>query len=241
LSRAERDGLVHRNVAALADPPRMTPREIVPFSPEQAATLVQGMQGHRLEPLWLLMLGTGMRHGEALALTWDDVDLEAGVVHVRRSLERWQGQWQLVELTKTLRSRRDLPVAGPVAAALTVQRDRQRWEAAKAGNEWCNAFNLVFTTETGGPLHESTVQHAFDRLLRELGLPKHRVYDLRHSAATFLLASGADLRSVMEQLGHSQIHLTANVYGHVLAERKQELAAIMGRLLEGLAATTEVR
>ena len=71
-------------------------------------------------------------------------------------------------------------------------------------------------------------------MLERLGLPRKRFYDLRHQGASFLIAEGARLRDVMEQLGHSQISLTANTYGHLYQERKRELAELMDKRLQGL-------
>jgi integrase len=92
----------------------------------------------------------------------------------------------------------------------------------------------VFTREDGAPLHYSVVLAEFQALLAGLGLPRKRFYDLRHQCASFLIAEGAELRDVMEQLGHSQISLTANTYGHLYDERKRELAALMDGKLRRL-------
>lgn len=84
---------------------------------------------------------------------------------------------------------------------------------------------------TGQPLHFSTVNHQFHRELERLGIDSRRHYDLRHTTASLLIDQGAELRDVMEQLGHSQIALTANTYGHIFSDRKKKLAQAMGDLL----------
>jgi site-specific recombinase XerD len=91
----------------------------------------------------------------------------------------------------------------------------------------------VFTAAGGRPLHPAVATHQFQRALARLGIEKRRHYDLRHTTASLLIDQGAELRDVMEQLGHSQIALTANSYGHMFVDRKKKLATAMGRFFTG--------
>jgi len=252
LAQAVRDGLILRNVAQLAKLPAKPPAaEIEPLTPAETGILLDAIKGNRLEALYLLSLATGIRQGEALGLCWDCVDLDAGLVHIRRTLYRDSRakSFQLNETTKTARSRRTLPLPATVKIALQHHLEAQGFEqkavAATAElpaserpkgkrSEWANDWGLVFATDEGAPLHASTVTHDFQELLASLGLPRKRFYDLRHQCASFLIAEGAELRDVMEQLGHSQISLTANVYGHLFDERKRELADLMDDKLRAL-------
>src|SRR5438552_3541385 len=118
----------------------------------------------------------------------------------------------------------------PRRALLRTHRAKQDEEQLAADN-WSNEWNLVFTTKSGLPVHSSTATSDFQRILAKLEIPKRRHYDLRHSAASYLIHQGAELRDVMEQLGHSQISLTANTYGHLFMERKRQLAKGMGEFL----------
>jgi integrase len=97
-----------RNVAAAVDPPRPHPPDITPLSPtQQSRTLLQAARGDRLEALYVLAVSTGMRQGEILGLGWEDVDLGAGVVRVRRTLTLARGGPRLAKL-KTPKSRRQI-------------------------------------------------------------------------------------------------------------------------------------
>ena len=104
-----------------------------------------------------------------------------------------------------------------------------RTGAAWKGEKW----NLVFCTETGEPLSGSVLTHNFQALLASLNLPRQRFHDLRHAAATFMLAQGVDFRVVMEVLGHSQIATTANTYAHVRLEATRLAVGSVGELLSG--------
>jgi integrase len=97
LKQAVRWGLVPRNVAAAVHPPRARPPEVTPLSPAEARQLLEAAGGDRLEALYVLAVTTGMRQGEILGLGWEDADLEAGVVRVRRTLTLARGGPRLAE------------------------------------------------------------------------------------------------------------------------------------------------
>jgi integrase len=214
LNQALRWGMVSRNVAALASSPRIPLREVQPLTPEQARILLDTASGDRLEALYSVALALGMRQGEILGLCWRDIDFEKRVIAVRHSLQWGDDGFQLVE-PKSERSRRRLgPLTGELIAALRAHKARQNAEklASTSWDEW----GLVFTSTKGRPLHSSDVTHALQAHLAAAGLPRKRFHDLRHTCASFLLAQGVSPRVVMEILGHSQIALTLNTYGHVL-------------------------
>jgi integrase len=175
----------------------------------------------------------GLRQGEILALRWEDIDLEGATLSVRATLQRIDGQFRLTE-TKTAKSRRKLVMPKGVIAALRAHRTRQREERLKAGPYWeGESWGLVFTDELGRPFSEFALRRQFYAHVKAAGLPRQRFHDLRHAAATFVLTQGVPLRVAMEVLGHSQIHVTANTYSHVMPELKREAADRVGDLLFG--------
>jgi integrase len=222
---------VSRNVAKLVDPPRVARHEIQPLTPEQAKALIETSVENRHRALWITALGTGLREGELLGLRWDDVDLDAGRLRVRHTLANVNGELTLLE-PKTDRSRRTVLLPDSVVAALRAHRTRQRMERLVAGSRWVDSGH-VFTTLVGKPIHGATVTRAFQAALARAGLPRSRFHDLRHAAATFLLAQGMTLEDVKQLLGHSSITLTSNTYGHVLEQRQREVAAAMDAVLGG--------
>jgi integrase len=235
LNRAVKLQLVQRNVLLLADPPKVTTAEIYPLTPEQAASLLAAAQGNRHEHLYAMLVATGLRLGEAQALRWQDVDLPGGKLRVRHTL-LWLGArepWVLAE-PKSERGKRVVPLIGPAAAALQAQRDRQAFERRMAGEVYAdNGF--VFTDPLGGPVSASSVDHDFKKLLRQAGLPTtHRVHDLRHSTATYLLGAGVPGRVVMDILGHSNMAMThhyQNVLSGMLTEAATALEAWLAKPL----------
>lgn len=216
-------GLVVRNVATLVDAPRIRRPDIAAMTPEQARSLLAAVHGDRLEALYTVALAVGLRLGEALGVQWSAIDLENGTLTVRTALQRVNGALQLVE-PKSASSRRTVVLPQVAVEALQAHRTRQLEERLLAGGrrEECG---LVFTTTEGKPLDARNVFRSFQRLLARAGLPHLRLHDLRHGCATLLIAQGVHPRTIMEILGHSQISLTMNTYGHVTHALQRDAAA----------------
>jgi len=230
LGRAVKWNLVARNAAALTDAPRAAPVNIRAFDSDEARRFIDAASGQRLEALYFLTITLGLRRGEVLALKWNDVDLDAGEVHVRASLQRVNGSLQLSE-TKTQKSRRQLPILEFVAKALRLHRMRQIEARLLAGPKWRD-MGFVFTTGIGTPIDPANLLDDFKRILKKSGLPDIRFHDLRHSAASLLLALNVHPRVVMELLGHSQISLTMNTYTHVVPNLLREAVVKLGAALK---------
>ena len=166
-----------------------------------------------MHALFATTLVLGLRRGEVLALSWDDVDLDDNVIRVRRSLQRLDGTLQLVE-TKTRSSTATLAVPPSLIAILARHRIQQQVDRLALGEAW-PGLDLVFTSSTGTALEPRNVTREWDRLRRQADLPHLRLHDLRHSCATILTAFGVHPRIVMEMLRHSEIGITMNTYAHV--------------------------
>jgi integrase len=217
LHDAQRDGLLARNVAALARPIGVPERKVQVLSPDQVRDLLARIDADPLAPLVAFAIGTGGRLGEALALRWQDVADDYSTVAFTHGVYRGQ----LVPL-KTEKSRRTLPLPRLVQAALK----RQRLRATPSPD------GFVFTSNAGTPQDQTNVGHQWRRLQASIGWESPlRFHDLRHQSASLLLAGGADLRTVMGWLGHSQITLTANTYAHLLPQVKVDAAERMDALL----------
>jgi integrase len=215
LKTAEKQDLVARNVARLADVPPQVQTEVKPLEPHEAVRLLQAVKGHRLESLYSAALAVGLRRGEALGLAWPDIDFENGTLTVRRTLNRVNGKLRF-DTPKTKGSRRTIPLPPFALKSLREHRECQLRERALMGEDWKGAeFDLVFTTSIGTPLEPRNVLRHLQATLAALNIPHHRFHDLRHTAASLLVAQGASLHDVKEILGHSQIRLTADLYSHL--------------------------
>jgi len=223
LRQAVRWGMLSRNAASAVDLPASRGYDVRALGVEDARAVLDAVRGDRLEPLVTLALATGLRQGEALALRWQDVDLDAAQLTVRYSLHRSGGAVVLSQ-PKTRRSRRTVTLPAFAVTALRRQRDWfQAQDRLLAGEAWQDG-RYVFTTRIGTPMHSGDVTRALQRLLAAAELPRMRFHDLRHGAATLLLAQGVHPRVVMETLGHSTIAITMNVYSHVVPALQREAA-----------------
>lgn len=215
LETAVRWGLVARNVCDLVDPPRVPRVEMRSLSLEQSRALLLAAQGDPLEALYSLALTTGMRQGELLGLKWQDVDLSAGRVQVRRTLARVTGKGWVESEPKSAAGTRTVRLVSPVVSALQRHRAAQLEGRLRAGSEWEDR-DLVFCNVFGRPLEVGNLtQRSFRPLLEKAGLPQIRFHDLRHSAASLLLLLDSHPRIVQEVLGHSSVNLTLGTYSHV--------------------------
>ncbi len=219
------------------DSPKVKRPETQFLTPEQATQFLKACEGKRLEALFAVALAVGLRQGEALGLRWRDVDFETRLLNVRQTLERVGGKrfgqpstLVFVE-PKTDRSRRTIIMPQSIVRVLRSHRARQLQERLVAGSKWQDN-DLVFTTTIGTPFDPREAVRHFKRVLEDAELPSTiRFHDLRHSAASLLLAQGVDLRAIMELLGHSTIALTANTYSHVLPSLKRGTADAMEAML----------
>ena len=221
--------LVARNVASLARVARVERAEMKYFTPAQARRFLVAVRGNRLEALYILALYTGLCQGEALALRWSDVDLADATIRIRASLQRIGGKLTFVQ-PKTEKSKRTIALPAAAVEALPAERQRQTEEQHAAGHQW-QEHNLVFASTVGTPLEKSNIDKRFKSILERAGLPKMRFHDLRHSYASLALSQNEHPKTVQENLGHSQISMTLDIYSHLMPSTKQEAAARMDALL----------
>lgn len=220
--------LMARNPADAVVRPRAPHREMQALTPEQAKRFLEAAREDRLHALYAVLVGCGLRVGEALGLTWPDVDLERGTLTVRRQLSEVRGRLWLQE-PKTARSRRTVDLPGFVVETLRQHQQRMQTEG-----HLLNDLLLVFVDSQGTPIRKSNLRRrSFGPLLRRAGVPRIRLHDLRHTAATLHLQQGTHSRVVQEMLGHSNIGITLGLYSHVLPGMQREAAASLDRLLAG--------
>lgn len=229
LKIAVQRGRIGRNVAQLVDPPTVVRPEIVPLTAAEARAVLEQARDLPNGARWTVALALGLRQGEALGLQWADVDLETGVLTVRRALQRQKGKGLVLVEPKSAAGRRRLVLPGPLRAALLVHREAQE-QARRDAAEYWQEHGFVFCQPDGHPLGAPADWAAWKALLRAAGVRDARLHDARHTAATLLLQQGVAPRVVMELLGHSQISMTMH-YTHVVEELAVEAARSMTRAL----------
>jgi integrase len=231
LGDAARWGLVARNVAALASPPKPRRAEMRSWTAAELRAFLEHVAADRLAALWMLAASTGMRRGELLGLRWVDVDLERARVAVRQTLVL-AGRQVVTSEPKTARGRRSVALDPRTVAELRAWRAAQAAERLAWGPAWTDA-GLVFTREDGTALHPERLSDAFAWRLRAAGLPPIRLHDLRHTHASLGLAAGVPVKVMSERLGHSTSSFTADAYQHVTPALEEQAASTVARLVFG--------
>jgi integrase len=236
LRYAEAEGLVSRNVAAIAHGVKLERAEGRAMTPDQARAFLESIRGHGLEAAFVVMLTCGLRLSELLGLAWDCVVIDGHrpALVVRRGLKRVPGRGLVLDDVKTNRSRRTVHLPDPAESALRVHRREQAAARLRMGARWPAAplgADLVFRTSRGNPNDPSGFWKALGEATEVAGLGHWHPHELRHSAASLLLAQGLPLKVISETLGHSSIVVTADVYGHLLDDARAEAAAAMNRAL----------
>jgi integrase len=232
LAKAANWQIVNRNVASLVKPPRIEHREMRVLSPEEVQRFFGAASGHRLEALWRLAIGTGMRLGEMLALTWAKVNLDSGVARVEASLERHPELGLVSTEPKTRGSRRSVHLSPSVVNAFRQHRVGQSEERLRLGKSWIDT-DYVFTTITGTPVNPNNVgRQDFKPMLVTAGIRDHvRIHDLRHTAISLALSAGVPPTDVAQMAGHSSVAVTLQRYAHALPDAPRRAADAIEKLV----------
>ncbi len=230
LAVALRQRYIARNVADDTELPTVRRKPIHPLDFDQAAALLSEVDGHRWAALYRLAINLGLREGELLGLTWDAIDFKANAIRVDQQLQRVDGAFVL-QTTKTKAGERVLTLDDDLIAVLRVHWRNMVEERLLSGPAWKDKLNLVFVSETGGPIHVSCLLDHFRQALKRAGLPAIRFHDLRHTAASLMLANGEPLVTVSKILGHSSPAVTATIYAHALDSSKASAIAALSQRL----------
>jgi integrase len=223
LKQAVKWGLIPRNMTDAVDAPRPAKKETKYFSFEQVKAFLKVALEDRFWALYVLAFSTGLRRGELLGLRWEDLDLERGVLRVRRSLTP---DGKSYNQPKSGKGRRSVQLTTGAVEALERHKMKQDQEKACLGSLW-QEQGLVFPSSIGTPFNPSNLP-----LLRRAGLPEIRFHDLRHTFATLMFSNGEHPKIVQEILGHAQITLTLDTYSHVLPSMQDGAVSRLGELLD---------
>ena len=236
-SMAVKQDIIPANPCDAAELPAMQQHEIKPLTDADIPVFLKAIEAEAMCNAFALCLFAGLREGECLGLSWEQVDFDKQAITICQQLQKEKttgGQYQIVPFTKSNKPRTIKP---PSIAFDYLKREqkRQAMNRLQAGQMWANPHNLVFTNDVGGNLAISTFYKTFKRIAASIGRPDARPHDLRHTAATVAIASGADVKSVQSMLGHATASFTLNVYAHTSEKMMEDTAARMQNYYSGIA------
>jgi integrase len=215
------------------------------FTNEETDLFLEAARSHPLYAMWLAFTTTGLRPQEMFALKWSDIEvkpvrarIEGKMVeipttyfNVQRAMKHvGKGRYEVSNKLKTKKSKRKVSLPPVLIDALTAHR-RQQAEAMLASGESFERNDYIFPNRVGRPLDVNNVRDMFHGLCEAAEIRKIKLYGLRHTHATLLLAAGVHLKVVSERLGHSSIMLTGDVYSHVMPEMDTETAMTIDTLI----------
>jgi len=222
LKQAHKWGLVPRNVAEVVDAPTPEQKPVEPLSRSQVNVLLNHLKEDRLFALYVVMLGCGLRRGEALALQWDCVNFDSGFILVKRSLQNIPGRGIVVSEPKSRSSYRIIAMPEFVRYSLQRHKDMQIVES-----------EYVFCTSKGTPFSPRNVVKYFKKALREAGLPTTiRIHDLRHTFVSYMLSQNVPPKDVQMIAGHADFSTTMDIYGHLMPGAQKKAAEKMDKLFD---------
>jgi len=211
-------------------PGEKKPREEVQhFTDEEIEILISNLKDNTYRELILLSLGTGLRRGELLALTWEDIDLKNKLIKVNKSLAKVyiiagdgsKERKEIIQTPKTRGSIREVSFPDNLTSIFKDIKIRQKSDRLKCGESY-EVSDYIFTTSTGNLIDVVNLSHAWESILKKCKLHHKKFHALRHTFATKLFENEVALKTVSELLGHSSIEMTANTYTHVIPKQKSD-------------------
>lgn len=198
------------------------------FTLEEQQSFIKGLEEHRLKALFLTALATGLRQGELLALTWNDIDLENNYINVNKSVKRvteidrlgQKGKSKfIIQTPKTKTSIRKVPIPKNLVNEIQNHKKRQDIEKDNALYLYTDN-NLIFCTDSGTIIDSRNVLRQFKKILRNSNISDKKFHSLRHTYATRLFELEVPIKTVQDLLGHSSMEQTMNIYTHVMEDVK---------------------
>jgi len=216
---------IDSNPASRVDPPKVKRQQNQVYDEHQLKALLQALEQEdiKYKVLIHLAVSTGLRQGELFGLEWKHIDFNNSTIRVCQSSQYIRGKGLITKEPKNETSKRVVTVPKSVMDLLKFYKVEQNKNRLRMGSKW-HETDRIFTAWDGRPMHPSSVSSWFPEFLRKHNLPKIRFHDLRHTAATLLIAQNVHMKTISSRLGHSNIQTTMDIYGHALKSTDKDAA-----------------
>jgi integrase len=202
------------------------------WTSEQSREFLEHAGTDPLFAAWALFLCRGLRRGEVAGLRWEDLDLDLGRMRIVHTRVVGADNKALPSTPKTDQGRRNIPLDGQLVRTLQKHQVHQKEQRLAVGESW-GATGYVFVNELGEPFHPDHFSARFQTIAEDLGLPKIRLHDARHTAASLMLANGTPTKVAQEILGHARPSITQDMYQHVMPGMAEEAGEALSASLLG--------
>lgn len=232
LEKAVKWQVILYNPCRRVEAPKVEKKEAAYLDEIQVQELLKCLHEEPLQyrAMITLLLYSGMRRGELCGLEWSDIDFKNSIIDISKTSLYLTDRGVFDDSTKTESSKRVIKIPGAALEILKEHKIQQAKEYFKLGDLWVKS-NKVFTQWNGKPIHPDTITGWFSRFIKKNNLPPIHLHSLRHTNATLLIASGADLRTVSKRLGHSNMTTTSNIYTHAIKSADERAAELLNDIL----------
>lgn len=214
-------------------PPKTERKEAESLDEVQAMELINRLQDEPLKnrAAVMLTLYTGMRRGELCGLEWSDIDFENGLVKINKSVLYSADRGVFEDTTKTKSSNRIISIPSDMVELLKQYKAEQAQMKLLTGDLWIDS-KKVFTSDYGGIINPEYISSWFKSFVKRYNLPDIHFHNLRHTAATLLIANGVDVATVSKRLGHADKTTTLNIYTHAIKSADEAAAETLQNIFK---------
>lgn len=225
---ALKNDLISKNPCEFVVMPKQQRREPDFYSNDELQIMFNELRNEHIYPLLYFTVLYGLRRSEVLGLKWDSVNFDNNIITIKHTVVRFT---KVVEKdsTKNASSFRSYPLTPDVKEILLLLKQQEQENRRLFGKQYVDN-DYIFKWQNGKPYAPDYITMKFSKLLKQHKLRHIRLHDLRHSCASLLVSMGFELKDIQEWLGHSDIQITANIYAHLDAKRKKDIANSMSSL-----------
>ena len=220
-SYAVRMGMLCDNPCRRVFVPKQEQEEKQIYTIEQVKILYENLKSEpmKYQAYLLLSIYSGYRRSEMLGLEWKDIDFEHDLIHVRRTSQYTSEKGIYTDTPKTRKSKRVSKMPASIMNLLRQFKADQNEEARRLGTKW-EDYDRLFTKWNGAPMNPQTPFEWLKGYCERIGIPFRNIHSLRHLHASLLIFEGVDVVAVSEDMGHSVVGTTLNLYSHMFQEAK---------------------
>lgn len=225
---ALKNDLISKNPCDFVVMPKQQRREPDFYSNDELQIMFNELRNEHIYPLLYFTVLYGLRRSEVLGLKWDSVNFDNNIITIKHTVVRFT---KVVEKdsTKNASSFRSYPLTPDIKEILLSLKQQEQENRRLFGKQYIDN-DYIFKWQNGKPYAPDYITMKFSKLLKQHKLRHIRFHDLRHSCASMLVSNGFELKDIQEWLGHSDIQITANIYAHLDAKRKKDIANSMSNL-----------
>lgn len=227
LEKAVELGMMVRNPCKGVTFPKDDTEDMRVLTKEEQQRFIEELEGEYYRPMLLMYLYSGLRLGEGIPLTWQDIDLNKRTIRVCKKAivchdyASHSAPQVVQDFCKTKSSKRKVVITAGLVGVLKVHKAEMMERAAQLGEEWSES-NLVFLNTRGNIVYSRNLQESLYKIFARAGIEGATMHTLRHTYATRCFEAGVDIKAVSEQLGHKNVKTTYNIYVHLLEDTKEK-------------------